>query len=131
MTNNDFSSDNLPRYEGHYNEDDFWKKVAKVARKAGVKTVYYAIVLYETLADSATPAKYRAVIAGALGYFILPIDLIPDFLPAFGLTDDWGALLAAIFYVSKAVTPQIKERARGRLTSWFGSVAEEDLGDLK
>ncbi|MBO4585124.1 MAG: DUF1232 domain-containing protein [Bacteroidales bacterium] len=131
MKKNDFSSDDLTRYGGHYNEDDFWKKISAIARKAGIKTIYYALVLYETLADSATPVKYRAVIAGALGYLILPLDLIPDFLPAFGFADDWAALLAAVLYVIKAVTPEIKSRAKSRLSSWFSSVTEEDLGDLK
>ena len=131
MSKNDFSSDDLVKYEGHYNEDDFFAKISKVAKHAGVRVVYYALVLYETLMDDATPKKYRAVIAGALGYLILPLDFIPDFLPVTGFADDWAALLAAIFYVTKAVTPEVKERAKQRLTKWFGSFAEENLGDLK
>ena len=81
--------------------------------------------------DSATPKKYRTVIAGALGYLILPLDIIPDFIPSLGFADDWAALLAAIYYVTKAVTPEIKEKAKQRLNKWFGSFAEENLGDLK
>lgn len=131
MNKNDFSSDDLLKYEGHYNEEDFWKKIGKIAKHAGVRVVYYALVLYETLMDPATPKKYRTVIAGALGYLILPLDIIPDFLPALGFADDWAALLAAIYYVTKAVTPESKEKAKQRLTKWFGSFAEENLGDLK
>lgn len=131
MNKNDFSSQDLIKYEGHYNENDFFHKIGKVAKHAGIRVVYYALVLYETLMDDATPKKYRAVIAGALGYLILPLDIIPDFLPALGFTDDWAAILAAIYYVTKAVTPEIKEKAKLRLAKWFGSFAEENLGDLK
>lgn len=131
MSKNDFSSDDLIKYEGHYNENDFWTKIGKVAKHAGVRVVYYALVLYETLMDSATPKKYRTVIAGALGYLILPLDIIPDFIPSLGFADDWAALLAAIYYVTKAVTPEIKEKAKQRLNKWFGSFAEENLGDLR
>lgn len=131
MNKNDFSSDDLIKYEGHYNEEDFWTKIGKIARHAGIRVVYYALVLYETLMDSATPRKYRTVIAGALGYLILPLDIIPDFLPSLGFADDWAALLAAIYYVTQAVTPEIKEKAKLRLSKWFGSFAEENLGDLR
>ena len=87
MSKNDFSSEDLIKYEGHYNENDFWNKIGKVAKHAGVRVVYYALVLYETLMDDATPKKYRTVIAGALGYLILPLDIIPDFLPSLGFAD--------------------------------------------
>ncbi|MBO4466606.1 MAG: DUF1232 domain-containing protein [Bacteroidales bacterium] len=131
MKENKFSSEDLQNYEGHYNEDAYWDKLKKIARKVGVKMVYYSLVLYEILTDKNTPAKYRAVIAGALGYFILPTDLIPDFLPAVGFADDWAALLAAVVFVAKAVTPEIKARAKARLEKWFGPVADTELGDLK
>lgn len=131
MKENKFSSDDLQKYEGHYNEEAYWDKLKRIARKVGVKMVYYSLVLYETLIDKNTPAKYRAVIAGALGYLILPSDLIPDFLPAVGFADDWAALLAAIVYVARAVTPEIKARAKTRLEKWFGPVADTELGDMK
>jgi uncharacterized membrane protein YkvA (DUF1232 family) len=124
------SGDNLPRFQRYYSADSFWKKIQRLAKKAGAKTVYYALVLYYTLTDPATPYKYKAVIAGALGYLILPADIVPDFLPAMGLADDWGALLAAVMYVITAITPEIKEKARQKLEGLFGSVSQEDLGDL-
>ena len=92
--------------------------------------VYYALVLFYTLADPATPARYKAVIAGALGYFILPLDLLPDFLPFAGLADDWAALIAAVSYVISAITQQSKDRARLKLLGWFPGAGQSDLGDL-
>ena len=127
---NQLSSENLPRFQRYYSADSFWKKIQRLVKKTGAKTVYYALVLYYTLMDPATPYKYKAVIAGALGYLILPADIVPDFLPAMGMADDWGALLAAVMYVITAITPEIKNKAQQQLGQWFSSVSKEDLGDL-
>lgn len=131
MKKTNLTSKDLIKYESNYSEGAFWNKVKKIASRAGVKTVYYALVLYYTLADPSTPAKYKAVITGALGYFILPFDLLPDLLPFAGMADDWAALVAAVAYVTSAITPAIKEKARAKVTSWFGHVEDSSLGDLR
>ena len=131
MKKTDLTSKDLVKYEGNYSEAAFWEKVKKIASKAGVKTIYYALVLYYTLTDPSTPAKYKAVIMGALGYFILPFDLLPDLLPFAGLADDWAALVAAVAYVASAITPDIKNRARAKVSTWFGHVEDASLGDLR
>jgi len=120
----------LQQYAGNYSEESFFKKLGKFAQRAGRKTVYYALVLYYTLMDPSTPAKYKAAIMGALGYFILPLDFLPDFFPGAGMVDDWGALVAAVAYVATAITPAIKEKARKKLGDWFGDYEQSDLGDL-
>ena len=124
------TSHDLPQYEKHYSEQGLWDKLRKTASKAGAKMVYYALVLFYTLMDPATPARYKAVIAGALGYFILPVDLLPDFLPFAGLADDWAALIAAVSYVFSSISPANKAKAREKLCSWFPHATEADLGDL-
>lgn len=131
MAKKNLTSKDLQEYQGNYDEQSFWKKLGKVASRAGVKVVYYALVLFYTLADEHTPAKYKAIIAGALGYLILPLDLIPDFLPFSGMADDWGALLAAVTYVSTAITPDIKARAQLKLREWFPGASGPDFGDLQ
>jgi len=130
MAKNDLTSKDLQRYQGNYNENAFWTKLKKVAKRLGSKTVYYALVLFYTLADEHTPAKYKAIIAGALGYLILPLDIMPDFLPFAGMADDWAALLAAVAYVTSAITPETKAKARLKLREWFPSAQDSDLGDL-
>ena len=130
MEKNTFNEENLPQFQEHYNENRFWKKLGHLAGRLGKKVVYYILVLFYTLADENTPAKFRAVIAGALGYFILPFDFIPDVLPFGGMADDWAALLAAVAYVSRAITPEIKAKARIKLGKWFPDVQDADLGDL-
>lgn len=130
MADKNLTSNDLPQYQGNYSESGFWEKLRKIASKAGAKVVYYALVLFYTLADDNTPAKYKAVIAGALGYMILPMDLLPDFIPFAGLADDWAALVAAVAYVSSAITPDVKARARAKLAQWFPAAKDADLGDV-
>lgn len=124
------TSHELQKYQQHYDEKGFWKKLGHVAGKAGVKAVYYALVLFYTLVDEHTPARYKAIIAGALGYLILPTDMIPDFFPFAGMADDWAALLAAVTYVATAITPDAKAKAQLKLRGWFPQAGAQDYGDL-
>ena len=130
MSKKNLTSGDLPQFQGNYSEEAFWEKLKHIASKAGAKVVYYALVLFYTLMDPETPAKYKAVIAGALGYLILPLDVLPDFLPFAGLADDWAALIAAVSYVFTAITPENKEKARQKLQAWFPNADKKDLGDL-
>jgi uncharacterized membrane protein YkvA (DUF1232 family) len=131
MENSNLTPEELPKYQKHYSENDFWLKMGTLAKKAGVKLTYYALTLYYTLTDPNTPTKYKAVIAGALGYMILPLDLVPDFLPFAGLADDWAALIAAVTYVASAITPAIKARAREKTEEWFGPIVDSQLENLE
>ena len=131
MENSNLTPDELTKYQKHFSESDFWLKLRTLAKKAGVKVTYYALTLYYTLTDPNTPTKYKAVIAGALGYMILPLDLVPDFLPFAGLADDWAALIAAVTYVTSAITPAIKARAREKTEEWFGPLADSQLDGLE
>lgn len=119
----------IEKYQGHYSEEGLWGKIAKVAKKAGSKVIYAALVLYYVLQDENTPKKHKAIILGALGYFILPIDLLPDFIPVVGFTDDLAALIACIKSVYECVTPQIKTKAANKLASWFTEVEHISLED--
>lgn len=79
-----------------------------------------ALVLFYCLKDRDTPAWARSAIIGALGYVVLPTDLLPDFLPAIGFTDDWGAVLAAIGVVARHIKPAHREKARAQLARLLG-----------
>lgn len=110
---------NYDKYQNNYSESGFWTKLKKVARKAGVKVIYASLLLYYVLRNPATPQADRTKILGALGYFILPIDLIPDFIPGAGFTDDLAALTWALYSVAKNVTPEVKIMARQKLGEWI------------
>ena len=107
-----FSIETAPQYERHYDEEGFWKKVRHVAAQVGAKVLYPALQLYYLLQSKDVPVKAKTLIIGALGYLILPADLIPDFIPAMGFTDDLTAIFLALRAVSKYLTPEIKEQAR-------------------
>ena len=70
---NDYSS-----YGCYFSNSGLWNKVKSVAQKAGVKVVYAVLLLYYVTIDENVSAGDKAKIYGALGYFILPIDFIPD-----------------------------------------------------
>ncbi len=118
---------NMENYQSLYSERGFWNKVEKVATVMGIKAVYAALLLYYILQDKNVPIQQRAIIYGALGYFILPIDLIPDYIPFVGFADDLSALLYAVHAVWKSVTPEMKARAKERLHSWFGNYDDSKL----
>lgn len=126
----EIKTEELVKYEKHYSEDGLWKKIGKVAKKAGLKTVYMVLLLYYVLISDSTPKKYKAMIIGALGYFILPIDMIPDFIPVAGYSDDVAAIAGVILAVAKCVSLEIKAQAKAKLKEWFGEYDEAEIADV-
>ena len=118
---------NLDDYAQYFNDSQLWKKLKKVARKAGRKAVYYVLVLYYVARDPAVPRSLKLKVLGALGYFILPLDFIPDFILGLGFTDDLAALAWALFTMRKYITPAIERKARERLREWFGPEEGEEM----
>ena len=124
------SEEELKGYEGNYSESGFWAKLRNFAKKAGLKVVYLALVLYYVAHASTTSTGAKGVIYGALGYFILPIDLVPDGIPVVGFSDDLAALTFAIAAVASSVTPEIKAMAKAKLSEWFGNYDETEIADF-
>ena len=127
--NQEVKDEELVKYAGHYEENAFWEKLKKFGRVAGIKVTYAALLLYYVLKSPSTSGKDRAKIIGALGYFILPIDSLPDFIPIAGFTDDLAALTWGIYCVIKSITPEEKANAAAKLHEWFGDF-DEHLLDL-
>ena len=119
--------DDYRSYRGHYNEDALWRKLSAFARKAGIKVVYGVLLLYYVLKSPTTSKGDRAKIIGSLGYFILPIDIIPDFIPVAGYTDDLAAIVWGVYCIAKSITPEIKAQAAAKLHEWFGDFDEKML----
>jgi uncharacterized membrane protein YkvA (DUF1232 family) len=65
------------------------------------------------------PARARTIAFGALAYFIMPADAVPDLIPAAGFTDDLGALVAALVMVVAHITPEVKAKAKATMARWF------------
>lgn len=104
-----------------FDDGSFWNKVKNFALKAGKEVIEKALWLYYAAQQPSTPAWARTVIYGALAYFVLPVDAVPDAIPVAGFTDDLGALAAALGTVSMYVTDQVKTMASEKMKEWFGA----------
>jgi len=100
-----------------YEETSFWRKIRCFALRAGSGVIEKALILYFCMRDHATPRWARGVIIGALAYFVLPLDAVPDFLPGIGFVDDLGVLVAALTTILAHVKPEHQKRAR-ELLEW-------------
>ena len=115
----------LKKYEKLYSEESLMTKISRFAKKAGLNTTYYVLLLYQTLISGKTPLKDKAVVIGALGYFICPIDLIPDMMFGTGFLDDASILLYALSVVANSITEDIKKEDRKKLHNLFDFEDEE------
>lgn len=111
MQENEFST--------QYSDEGFWNKVKDFAKVAGEKVLEPALKLYYAACDSDTPGWAKGTIFGALGYFISPIDAIPDLLPVVGYSDDLGVLVAALAATAVHIKHEHGTRAKETLAQWF------------
>ncbi len=91
----------------------FWTKFKRVA--ARLPFAEDLLSAYYCAFDSKTPRHVQAALLGAIAYFILPFDFIPDMLPVLGFTDDAAVLATAIRLVAAHITPEHREAARTKL----------------
>ena len=91
----------------------FWVKVKRQA--AALPFAEDLLSAYYCAFDRETPLQVRAVLVGALAYFVLPFDGVPDMLPLLGFTDDAGVLAAAMKLVIDNIRPEHREAARRKL----------------
>jgi uncharacterized membrane protein YkvA (DUF1232 family) len=91
----------------------FWIKLKKVAAK--LPFTEDLLAAYYCAFDKQTPRHVQAALLGAIAYFILPFDLIPDMMPVLGFTDDAAVLATAIRLVASHITEDHREAARAAL----------------
>jgi len=94
-------------------EKSFWAKLRRVV--AHIPFAEDLVAAYHCVLDRNTPTYVRGVLVGALAYFILPTDMVPDLLPGLGFTDDASVLAAAIAAVGGHLAPRHREQARRTL----------------
>ena len=117
-------------YASKFSQSDFAEKISRIAKRAGVKLVYAALILYYTLQSDKVSKSDKAIIIGALGYMISPLDVIPDAIPIAGLTDDFAVLLYVLKKVWTGIDPEIVEQARAKLSKWFDEEEIIEVNDL-
>lgn len=94
-------------------KETFFPKLARVL--AQVPFAEDLVAAYYCAFDQATPMKAKGILIGALAYFILPFDMVPDLVLGLGFTDDLAVLLAAVNVVRTHMTEAHRQRARETL----------------
>ena len=114
-------------YANRFSQKDFVEKISRIAKRAGAKLVYAALILFYTLQSDKISTKDKAIIIGALGYMISPLDVIPDAIPIAGLTDDLAVLLYVLRKVWVDIDPDVQQRAKDKLSKWFD---EDEISEI-
>jgi uncharacterized membrane protein YkvA (DUF1232 family) len=92
----------------------FWTKLKRVAKH--LPFIEDLLTAYYCAFDRATPMQVRAALLGAIAYFVLPFDFVPDMLPLLGFADDAAVLAGAIKLVTAHIRPEHREAARAALS---------------
>ena len=93
--------------------------ILKILIKAGRSIAKPALEVLEMAIDPLTPTNVRISLIASLAYLIMPLDLLPDFMPVIGFSDDFVALTAVLSIWSKYMTPAIRIRAEEKLNKLF------------
>ena len=124
---------NLPdfmSYSNKFTNGDFIEKISRIAKRAGAKLVYASLILYYTLQSDKVSVKDKAIIIGALGYLISPLDVRPDAIPIAGLGDDLAVLIYVLNKVWGDVSEDVKEKAKSKLSKWFDEDEIKEIDNL-
>ncbi|MET2852739.1 YkvA family protein [Vibrio owensii] len=116
MSVNSASDDVLDQTMQAPDEKTFWRKMKNSVKKAGEEIAVMGIKSWLAMADSNTSVRHKAILGGALAYFVLPTDMVPDVLAGVGFTDDMAALTLAANSVGNAITDEHEEQAREKLS---------------
>lgn len=117
----------LLTYQNKFSKDNLLLKLQHYGRDIGLTVLYNVLQLWYVLQKPEVPAKNKAVIMGALGYLITPLDFIPDLTPILGYNDDAAAILFALYMVRQYVDDEVKAQAKARLAKIFSEDAVKNL----
>ena len=128
MENN--SLPDFMKYKDGYTSEKFVDKISRVAKRAGAKFVYVSLILYYTLQSDNVSLKDKAIIIGALGYLISPLDIIPDAIPIAGLVEDLAVLMYVLKKVCGDVPEAVRDKAHAKLSKWFDNDEMREADDV-
>lgn len=118
------------KYKEEFTEEGFFQKIKNFGKAAGVKTVYTGLLLYYAFRRKDTPKWAKGIVLGALGYFVSPIDGVPDLTPFVGYTDDFGVMMFALVTISAYINKDVKEQAKTQLEKWFGKTDDDLIAEV-
>jgi uncharacterized membrane protein YkvA (DUF1232 family) len=105
----------------------FWIKFKKVVAK--LPFAEELLAAYYCAFDKQTPRHVQGALLGAIAYFVLPFDFVPDMLPVLGFTDDAAILATAIRLVASHITPEHREAARAALKRGIDGDGQAERSD--
>ena len=118
------------QYSNKFTKSEFVEKISRIAKRAGAKLVYAALILFYTLQSDKVSLKDKAIIIGTLGYLISPLDVVPDAIPIAGLGDDMAVLIFVLQKVWGEVSEEVKEKAKNKLDQWFDTDEIDEINYL-
>ena len=117
----------LVEYEKEYSEKGLKDKIAKYGKVIGAEILYKALQLWYVLQRDDVPAGTKAIVMGALGYLIAPLDFLPDLTPILGYTDDMVAIAFALVKTQIYIDEDVKMKSKLMLSKIF---SDETISSL-
>lgn len=115
----------MEKCQNYFSEKDLTQKLTNVAKNVGAGLIYPVLLLFELLKSAEVNNTQKAMIIGALGYFIFPLDLIPDAIPGGGFADDLAALTFVIKATAANIDDAVRMHAKEQVHKWLGEYDEK------
>ncbi len=125
-----YLTDNSEKLKRWYSDNQMEEKITSVAKKAGGIIIYPTLLLYNVLKSPQTPLQDKMFIMAPLAYFILPADIIPDFIAALGYADDSIAITKSLQTISSSITSALQEETKLQCEEIFGELDENLLDQI-
>lgn len=103
------------------------KKTKRLAKRLGTGALYSILLLYYAYRRKETPSWAKRTILGILGYFIAPIDAIPDLTPIVGYTDDLAIIAFGLVAIAAYINDEVRGKARTKVEQWLGDIDEDEI----
>ncbi|MBR2064246.1 MAG: DUF1232 domain-containing protein [Bacteroidales bacterium] len=125
-----FLTENANKLKKWYSDNQIDEKLESVAKKAGATVIYPVLLLYNLLKSPNVHSKDKMLIIAPLAYFVLPTDLIPDFLLGMGYIDDGVAVMTCIKTLASSITPELSDQTRTMCQDLVGDVDEDIINSV-
>lgn len=118
------------KYKSQFSKKKLADKINKSFGSLGQKLVYSVLLMYNAFKNERTPSWAKNIIIGALGYFLSPIDMIPDLSPFLGYTDDIGILSFGLVTIACYINEEVRSKSVTQLKKFFGRIDEEVVAEV-